>query len=86
MFLLWGINAGQTSLVVTNPGHLNYLDIRYAGGVYLHWNFWCNVQDLVQQDICRRALATGPAETMLQYRERDQRFTLYRFRGRPRSD
>ena len=78
MFHVWGINAGQMSLVAADPASLNHLAARYAGGVYLHWNFWCNVQDPVQQQFCRNALATRPVETVREYRERDQRFALYR--------
>jgi hypothetical protein len=80
MFHVWGINAGQMSLIATNPRYLDHLAARYAGGVYLHWNFWCNVQDPIQQAFCRSALAIGPVETVREYRERDQRYALYRFR------
>jgi 4-amino-4-deoxy-L-arabinose transferase-like glycosyltransferase len=78
MFHVWGINAGQMSLLAADPAYLNHLAARYAGGIYLHWNFWCNVQDPVQQQFCRNALATRPVETVREYRERDQRFALYR--------
>jgi Dolichyl-phosphate-mannose-protein mannosyltransferase len=79
MFQVWGINAGQMSLVVQSPGYLDVLASRYAGGVYVHWNFWCNVQDAVQPAICRKAMASGPLELVREYRERDQRYALYRF-------
>jgi hypothetical protein len=78
MFHIWGINAGQMSLIAASPDYVNQLAARYAGGVYLHWNFWCNVQDPVQRQFCRNALATRPVETVREYRERDQRFALYR--------
>ena len=78
MFHVWGINAGQMSLIVSNPGYLRYLTDRYAGGVYVHWNFWCNVQDPVQRDFCRHALEVRPAEMIREYRERDQRYAMYR--------
>jgi hypothetical protein len=32
----------------------------------------------VQQQFCRNALATRPVETVREFRERDQRFALYR--------
>jgi hypothetical protein len=80
MFHVWGINAGQISLVVTNPSYLDDLATRYAGGVYLHWNFWCNVQDPLQREFCRKALEIRPVETVREYRERDQRFALYRIK------
>ncbi len=78
IFHVWGVNAGQMSLAVSHPDYLTLLGARYAGGVYLHWNFWCNVDDALQRQFCRSALAMRPVETVREYRERDQRFTLYR--------
>jgi hypothetical protein len=80
MFHLWGVNAGQMSLATSSPAYLRYLAERYQGGVYLHWNFWCNVQDPVQPDVCRAALAAAPGEVVTEYRERDQRFAFYHLR------
>jgi hypothetical protein len=78
MFQVWGVNAGQTSLVVANPSRLRDLTRQYAGGVYLHWNFWCNVQDPVQRDYCTKILALAPSRVVREERVRDQRFALYR--------
>jgi hypothetical protein len=78
MFHLWGVNAGQMSLVMANPDYVAFLASRYTGGVYLHWNFWCNVDDPVQQAFCRNAMAMHPADLVREYRERDQRYALYR--------
>jgi hypothetical protein len=80
MFHLWGINAGQMSRLVGDPGYAVALSIRYSQGVYLHWNFWCNVQDAVQQEFCERALRAQPADAVADHREREQRFVLYRLR------
>lgn len=82
MFHLWGTNAGQMSLIVRNPAYLRFLIDRYTGGVYVHWNFWCNVSDPVQQALCRDAIAANPVELIREYRERDQHFGLYRMRIR----
>jgi len=78
MFHVWGINAGQMSNIVTNPGQLDFLALRYHE-VYLHWNFWCNVQDDLQRSFCARAVTARPAELVREYRERSQRFAFYRF-------
>jgi hypothetical protein len=80
MFHLWRINAGQMSAIATNPAYLTFLAKRYTGGVYLHWNFWCNVRDPVQTEFCRRALEAHHAEVIREYRERDQHFAFYRLR------
>jgi 4-amino-4-deoxy-L-arabinose transferase-like glycosyltransferase len=78
MFHVWGANAGQMSLVTSSPEYLRFLTQRYSGGLYLHWNFWCNVQDPARQEFCRRVLAAVPGEVAAEYRERDQRFAFYR--------
>lgn len=78
MFQVWGINAGQMSNIVTNPGQLTFLQTRYRD-VYVHWNFWCNVDDAIQQSFCTQAIGGKPVELVREYRERNQRFALYRF-------
>jgi hypothetical protein len=78
MFHVWGVNAGQLSLVAGNPAYLDFLAARYSGGVYVHWNFWCNVQDPVQPEFCRKVLRSKPMEVVREYREREQRFAFYR--------
>jgi len=60
------VSAGQMSLVLNRPGYLEQLAARYAGGVYLHWNFWCNVMDPVQQAFCRQALEIATVEPVAQ--------------------
>jgi Dolichyl-phosphate-mannose-protein mannosyltransferase len=77
MFHVWGVNAGQLSVILNNPSYVDYLATRYAGGVYLHWNFWCNVQVPAQQEVCRRALDSRPSKLVNELRERDQRFAFY---------
>jgi hypothetical protein len=86
MFHVWGVNAGQMSMVFNDPTRLHYLATRYSGGVYLHWNFWCNVQVQVQQDFCRKILAMGPVEAVESSESRGQRLVLYRFDGFARQE
>jgi hypothetical protein len=83
MFQLWGSSAGQLPLIVQNPVYVRYLSGRYTGGVFVHWNFWCNVQDPVHPEFCRRALELGTVELVREYRERDQRFAVYRITTPP---
>jgi hypothetical protein len=77
MFQVWGVSAGQTSLVATKPSRLQDLARQYSGGVYFHWNFWCNVQDPVQRAYCTQLLAMRPGRLVREERVRDQRFALY---------
>jgi hypothetical protein len=79
MFHLTGVNAGQMFLAADNPGRLQFLARRYPGGVFLHWNFWCNVADAAQQELCRKVAAMAPAVPWQEHREQDQRFSFSRF-------
>ncbi len=81
MFLLWGVDAGQLAIAVNEPDYVRgQLRARYAGGVYLHWNFWCNVADLEQRRLCETSLRDYATELVDSRRERDFRFALYRVR------
>jgi len=82
MFHIWDVNAAQLSMVRTDPDHIEQLFARYAGGIYLHWNFWCNVGDRVQVAFCRSALDIFPHELVESSRERDYEYAFYRLRPR----
>ena len=84
MFHIWGVSAAQLSLAKTDTPYVDsQLFSRYAGGVYLHWNFWCNVDDPVQVAYCRDALDQFPHELVSTARERNYQYTLYRLQKRP---
>jgi hypothetical protein len=79
MFHVWGQSAAQASLAVNNRGYAkNVLAPRYAGGVFFHWNFWCNVADPVQQAFCTDILNRFSHTLIREHRERDYRFAFYR--------
>jgi hypothetical protein len=80
MFHLWGVNAGQMAIPANNPSYLEFLASRYTGGVYLHWNFWCNVQDPVHPALCRQVLAMRRGDMVREHVERDQRFAFFRMK------
>jgi 4-amino-4-deoxy-L-arabinose transferase-like glycosyltransferase len=78
MFHVLGVNAGQMSLVFNNPSYVDYLGLRFSGGVYLHWNFWCNVPVPEQQALCRLIGEQRQMVPVHEYKERDQYFAIYR--------
>jgi hypothetical protein len=79
MFHVWGRNAGQSSLAALESNYVNDVLIpRYAGGLFFHWNFWCNVADAVQQSFCAGILEKYPHTLVHEYRERNYRYALYR--------
>jgi hypothetical protein len=77
MFQVWGVDAGQMSLA-TDPGFLDRIAASATGGVYLHWNYWCNTQDPVHQALCARIRNLGPVELAGESRAVGQRFAFYR--------
>jgi hypothetical protein len=83
MFHLWGVSAGQMSRAVASPSYTSWLIRQHPGGVYLHWNFWCNVQEPAQPALCRAAMALAPSTLTDEHRERDQRFAFYRLAQMP---
>lgn len=79
MFLVWGANAAQASYGAYEDGYVeDYLMTRYSGGVFFHWNYWCNAQVEEQSKVCEEILDRFPAELVDERRVRDQRFALYR--------
>jgi hypothetical protein len=87
VFHVMGRNAAQLSLLTLNPSYVtDVLLPRYRGGVFVHWNFWCNVSDPVQQQFCATALSQFPHTLAGEYRERDYRYAFYRVSERPAAD
>jgi hypothetical protein len=78
MFHVWGVNSGQMSVAFNNPSYLDYLGLRFSGGIYLHWNFWCNVPVPEQQALCRLIKEQRQMVPVFEYSERDQHFAIYR--------
>jgi hypothetical protein len=78
MFLLWGRSAAQMSLATHSPEYVRDRLFRtYRGGVFLHWNFWCNAADEIQQRLCRNLLADYEHHRVDERTVRDYRFALY---------
>jgi hypothetical protein len=79
VFHVMGINAAQLSFLTDETGYVKTVLLpRYAGGVYLHWNFWCNVDDKVQREFCDGALRQFPSALLHEHRERNYRYGFYR--------
>jgi hypothetical protein len=79
MFHVWGANAAQLSIAQTDRAYVEREWFsRYAGGVYLHWNFWCNVNDPRQTKFCRDVLESFPHVRIAEAREREYVYALYR--------
>jgi hypothetical protein len=78
MFHIWRVSAAQMSLIRSNPRQMEQLFTRYAGGVFLHWNYWCNVADPLQKSFCQAGLDGFPHELVASARERDYEYAIYR--------
>ena len=78
MFLLWGTNALQASILTTEPDAAARLAAQYPGGVFLHWGFWCNVQDPVQTKFCTEVVERFQPPVVLERRRQTSHYVLYR--------
>jgi hypothetical protein len=78
MFLVWGKNAGQASLATEQPQYFNNFSRRYPGGIYFHYNFWCNVSDPLQQSFCKNIVERFNSTPIMTFKERDYTFILYK--------
>jgi hypothetical protein len=79
LFLTNGICAAQLSLALSAPGFTSTVLLpRYAGGVFVHWGYWCNVADRVQASLCSDVLDQHPNQLIRESREREYRYAFYR--------
>jgi hypothetical protein len=77
MFLLWGGNAAQTAIAVNDKQKMDYFFEHYTGGVYFHFNYWCNVDDPREKEFCQNVLNQYQHEKIIDFRERDYSYALY---------
>lgn len=52
---------------------------KYPGGIYFHWNYWCNTGD-EPSTYCKILMERYDWELLKERRARDQRYALYRMR------
>lgn len=78
MFLLWGKNAAQAAIATNNEPLIDHFFQRYTGGVYFHYNYWCNVNNPREQVFCRKILDKYEHTPVVEYTERGYTFVLYR--------
>ena len=78
MFHLSGSECGAAVDCHADPTVQNDLMARYTGGVFVHWNFWCNVSILCR---IRSAGRAGSIPLIVrEYRERTYRYAIYHLR------
>jgi hypothetical protein len=84
MFHVMGRSAAQSSLASYQPARVDDFFRRFSGGVYFHYNFWCNVPDPVQNEFCAKVLETYGTRVVFEESAGFYRYVLYRLL--PRSD
>lgn len=78
MLHVMGQSAAQASIGTYRPNAVNEYFVQFPGGVYFHFNFWCNVTDPVQQNFCTTLLATYPTQVLAERSAGFYRYVLYR--------
>lgn len=86
LFLLRGRNAAQMSLATFEQSYVDdHFFRKYDGGVYLHYNYWCNVDNPSQSSFCTKLLKDYETTVLAEHRVRDFRYALYRVRKMQRN-
>jgi len=78
MFLVWGKSAAQASLATEHSRDFKRLFYQYRGGLYFHYNFWCNVPDPLQNSFCKNILEKFNCTLVVSFKEQDYKFELYK--------
>jgi hypothetical protein len=78
MIQVMGRSAAQTSLATYQPARVDDFFHRFPGGVYFHYNFWCNVEDPVQNEFCTNVLGTFKTQVIREESAGFYRYVLYR--------
>ena len=78
MIQVMGRSSAQTSLATYQAERLDRFFHTFSGGVYFHYNFWCNVPDEVQNAFCTDVLANYRAEVIAEDTAGFYRYVLYR--------
>jgi len=84
LWLIRGFNAAQTYITQSQRSHVdNDLFVRYQGGVYFHYGYWCNVPDPPQNSICEFVLKNYDASLVAERSGRGHNYKLYKLSKRP---
>lgn len=78
MFLLWGKNAAQLFFAESDPDRMRWYMERFSGGVYFHFNYWCNVADEHLDSLCDLICRWFECDVIVDRRMRDYRYALIR--------
>ena len=84
MIQVMGQSAAQASLVSHQPARVDHFFDRFPGGVYFHYNFWCNVEDEVQYQFCADVLGRYQTQVLMEKSAGFYRYVLHRLL--PRSE
>jgi hypothetical protein len=82
MFLIWGKNAAQMSMVSSNPDYFaNHFFKRYGGNVFLHWDYWCNADMSNVVSEATYIIEKYETEIVAERQSRHAWYRLYRIKG-----
>ncbi|NOX18153.1 MAG: hypothetical protein GXO87_07720 [Chlorobi bacterium] len=84
MFLLWGKNAGQTSIITNERFYVDQIIFpKYKDEVYFDWNYWCIAPDSAQNGLCDNVLKNYNAKPVKKITEQNYEFVLYKLSKKP---
>lgn len=78
MLQIMGQSAVQSSVASYEPHKVDGYFHQFAGGVYFHFNFWCNIPDALQNSFCNKILETYPTQVVEERSAGFYRYVIYR--------
>lgn len=78
MWHVLGASSLQSSYATYQPSLVDGLFRRFSGGVYFHYNFWCEAGDEAQEAFCSRILESYETRVVHEQPSGFKRFILYR--------
>jgi hypothetical protein len=79
MFLFWGKSSAQASILAGySKEKLEKIREGFPGGIFFHFNFWCNASDPLQQSFCRIILEKFKYSEVVRFDEWDYTYALFR--------
>jgi len=82
VFLLNKKSAIQSASETYNPGTVERHLYRFKGGVYVHYNYWSNLNDPVQREFTENIFNKYNYEIIKEYYYRDYKYGLYKIINR----
>lgn len=81
MFYLWGQSSGQIHIISSKPYYFNILAKKYPGGIYYHYDYWCNTPNFKKENKCKKEIEKFKGELVASRKKDYFKYGLYKLKG-----